>query len=78
LKSDVTLRVEAGATILGSTNIADYAMDTDRTMYNEPYMNRCLIFARNAKIFPSKMAAQLTGVENRFRTKATASAIARR
>ena len=49
LKSDVTLRVEAGAMILGSTNIADYATDTDRTMYNEPYMNRCLIFARDAK-----------------------------
>jgi len=32
-----------------STNIADYATDTDRTMYNEPYMNRCLIFARDAK-----------------------------
>ena len=49
LKSDVALRVETGATILGSTNIADYTTDTDRTMYNEPYMNRCLIFARNAK-----------------------------
>ena len=49
LKSDVTLRVEAGAMILGSTNIADYTTDTDRTMYNEPYMNRCLIFARDAK-----------------------------
>lgn len=49
LKSDVTLRIEAGAIILGSTNIADYATNTDRTMYNEPYMNRCLIFARDAK-----------------------------
>jgi polygalacturonase len=49
LKSNVTLRVEADAMILGSTNIADYTTDTDRTMYNEPYMNRCLIFARDAK-----------------------------
>jgi polygalacturonase len=49
LKSDVTLHIEAGAAILGSTNIADYTTDTDRTMYNEPYMNRCLIFARDAK-----------------------------
>jgi polygalacturonase len=49
LKSDVTLRVDSGAMILGSTNIADYTTDTDRTMYNEPYMNRCLIFARDAK-----------------------------
>jgi polygalacturonase len=49
LKSDVTLRVDSGAMILGSTNIADYTTDTDRTMYNEPYINRCLIFARDAK-----------------------------
>jgi polygalacturonase len=49
LKSGVTLHIEAGATMLGSTNIMDYATDTDRTMYNEPYMNRCLIFARDAK-----------------------------
>jgi hypothetical protein len=49
LKSDVTLRIERDASILGSTNIADYGTDTDRTMYNEPYMNRCLIFARDAK-----------------------------
>jgi len=48
LKNDVTLRVDSGAMILGSTNIADYTTDTDRTMYNEPYMNRCLIFARDA------------------------------
>ena len=49
LKSDVTLRVDFGAMILGSTNIADYTTDTDRTMYNEPYMNRCLIFAKDAR-----------------------------
>jgi polygalacturonase len=49
LKSDVTLHIETGAAILGSTNITDYATNTDRTMYNEPYMNRCLVFARNAK-----------------------------
>ena len=49
LKSDVTLRIEFGAMILGSTNIADYTTDTDRTMYNEPYMNHCLIFAKDAQ-----------------------------
>jgi polygalacturonase len=49
LKSNVALRIETGAAILGSTNIADYTTDTDRTMYNEPYMNRCLIFARDVK-----------------------------
>jgi polygalacturonase len=50
LKSNVNLRVESGAAILGSTNIADYTTDTDRTMYRgEPYMDRCLIFAKDAQ-----------------------------
>ncbi len=49
LRSNVTLRVEAGAAILGSANIADYATDTHRQMYkNEAHMDRCLIFARDA------------------------------
>lgn len=49
LKSNVNLRIEAGATILGSTKIADYTTDTDRTMYaGEPHMDRCLIFAKDA------------------------------
>ncbi len=49
LKSNLCLRIEAGAAILGSTRIADYATDTDRTMYRgEPHMDRCLIFARDA------------------------------
>ena len=39
LKNDVTLRVDSGATISGSANIADYTTDTDHTMYKEPYMN---------------------------------------
>lgn len=50
LKSNVCLRIEAGATILGSKNIEDYTTDTDRTMYiGEPHMDRCLIFARDAQ-----------------------------
>jgi Glycosyl hydrolases family 28 len=49
LKSNVCLHIDADATLLGSPRIADYTTDTDRTMYRgEPYMNRCLIFARNA------------------------------
>ncbi|MGC4235805.1 MAG: glycosyl hydrolase family 28 protein [Niabella sp.] len=49
LKSNVCLRIESGATLLGSKNIKDYATNTDRTMYRgEPYMNRCLIFANAA------------------------------
>lgn len=49
LKSNVNLRIEGGAVLLGSTAIADYTTDTDRTMYaGEPYMNRCLIFVKDA------------------------------
>ena len=50
LRSNVCLRVESGAVILGSTRIADYATDTDRSMYRgEPIMDRCLIFAKDAR-----------------------------
>ncbi len=49
LKSNVTLHIDDGATLLGSPHIEDYTTDTDRTMYRgEPYMNRCLIFAKGA------------------------------
>ena len=49
LKSDVCLRIEAGATILGSAHLADYATDTHKNMYkNEAHLDRCLLFARDA------------------------------
>jgi len=52
LKDFVTLHIENGATLLGSPNIKDYASDTHKNQYkNEPYMDKCLIFARNAKSF---------------------------
>ncbi|MGJ8737568.1 glycosyl hydrolase family 28-related protein, partial [Zobellia laminariae] len=44
LKDFVTLHIENGATLLGSSNYADYATDTHKNMYkNEPHMDRCLI-----------------------------------
>ncbi len=50
LKSNICLRVESGAAILGSTSIADCTTDTDRTIYcGEPYMYRCLIFAKDVQ-----------------------------
>ena len=50
LKSHVTLKVAAGAELLGSTDLKDYATDTFANQYkNEPHMDRCLIFARNAE-----------------------------
>jgi hypothetical protein len=49
LKDNVELHVASGAVLLGSTNIADYATDTHKNIYDgEPHMNRCLIFARGA------------------------------
>lgn len=50
LKSNVCLRVETDAVLLGSANLADYATDTHKNMYkNEAHMDRCLIFARDAR-----------------------------
>lgn len=50
LRSNVCLQIDAGAALLGSSNIQDYATNTDRNMYRgEPMMDRCLIFASDVK-----------------------------
>jgi len=50
LKSNVTLRIDNGTTLLGSNKIDDYATNTHKNMYRgEPHMDRCLIFAQEAK-----------------------------
>ncbi|MBD0403869.1 glycoside hydrolase family 28 protein [Flammeovirga sp. EKP202] len=52
LKDYVTLFVENGATLKGSPDINDYTKDTHKNRYkNEPHMDRCLIYAENAKFF---------------------------
>lgn len=52
LKDYVTLFIENGATLLGSPNYEDYATDTHKNTYkNETHMDRCLIFAHEAKSF---------------------------
>lgn len=52
MKDFVTLYLENGSTLLGSPNYKDYATDTHKNTYkNEPHMDRCLIFATNAKHF---------------------------
>ncbi|WP_298319465.1 glycosyl hydrolase family 28 protein [uncultured Aquimarina sp.] len=52
MKDFVTLHIQNGAVLLGSPNIEDYTTDTHKNMYkNEKHMDRCLIFARNAKSF---------------------------
>lgn len=50
LKDNVTLHIDNGTVLLGSPNYDDYATDTHKNMYkNEPHMDRCLIFAKDAK-----------------------------
>ena len=52
LKDFVTLHIENGAVLRGSPDIKDYTTDTHKNMYkNEPHMDRCLIFARDARSF---------------------------
>ncbi len=52
MKSFVSLHLENGAILLGSANINDYSTNTHKNMYkNEPHMDRCLIFAQEAKSF---------------------------
>ncbi|MCU1528085.1 MAG: polygalacturonase [Frondihabitans sp.] len=49
LRSNVTIRVDAPARILGSPDIADYATDTHHQRYrNESALDRCLIYAEDA------------------------------
>lgn len=50
LKDNVTLHIDQGAALLGSTKVADYATDTHKNIYaNESHMDRCLLFARKAQ-----------------------------
>ncbi len=52
LKDFVTLHIENGGVLLGSPDYQDYTTDTHKNMYkNETHMDRCLIFAKNAKNF---------------------------
>lgn len=50
LRDNVTLFVGNGTTLAGSTNINDYTTDTYKNMYKgEAHLDRCFIFARDAK-----------------------------
>ena len=50
LKSHVTLYIDNGTILQGSTNTSDYTTDTHHIMYrNETHMDRCLIYAENAE-----------------------------
>ncbi|TXG38616.1 glycoside hydrolase family 28 protein [Seonamhaeicola maritimus] len=62
LKDFVTLYLENGSVLLGSPDMADYTTDTHKNMYkNEPHMDRCLIFAKDAKSFSIKGEGTIDG-----------------
>ncbi|WP_165748794.1 glycoside hydrolase family 28 protein [Cellulophaga sp. Z1A5H] len=62
LKNFVTLYIENGAVLLGSPNYEDYTTDTHKNRYkNEPHMDRCLIFASDAKYFAIKGLGTIDG-----------------
>jgi hypothetical protein len=50
LKSNVTLCLAANATILGSTNLADYATGIERCGFTQhSYIDKCLVYAAKAE-----------------------------
>lgn len=52
MKSNVTLNIDASATLLASPNIGDYAADVHHNRYrNETALDRCFIFAEDAENF---------------------------
>ncbi|WP_405398779.1 glycoside hydrolase family 28 protein [Maribacter sp. Asnod2-G09] len=62
LKNFVTLYIENGGVLLGSPDIEDYTTDTHKNTYkNEPHMDRCLIFARDATYFAIKGLGTIDG-----------------
>lgn len=74
LKDFVTLHIENGATLLGSPDYADYTTDTHYNTYkNEPHMDRCMIFAKNAKSFAIEGYGTINGngSPKNFNTKGT-------
>lgn len=62
LKDFVTLKVDNGATLLGSSNINDYSGNTHKNMYkNEPHMDKCLIYAEDAQSIAIKGYGTING-----------------
>jgi len=62
LKDHVNLHVAGGAALLGSTSIGDYATDTGKMMYKqESRLDRCLIFAKDAKSISIEGSAVIDG-----------------
>ena len=49
IKDDVTLQVPGRAVILGSKELANYSPDTGHCSYANEALDRCLIYAKNAR-----------------------------
>lgn len=65
LKTNVTLYLEAGATILGSTNIADYALPSGSAFKGEAEQNH-LIFAKDAENVTLRGPGRIDGQGSTF------------
>ncbi len=62
LKSNVTLRIESGATLRANGDIATYPTDTHKNMYkNEPHMDRCFLYASDAHNFSLEGSGTIDG-----------------
>ncbi len=66
LKDNVTLHIDNGTALPGSNRYSDYSTDTHKNMYkNEPHLNRCFIFAKDAKSIAIEGNGTIDGNGNR-------------
>jgi polygalacturonase len=61
LKSDVTLNIQANAEIVGTTQLAEYGNDTGISPYYPEDLDKCLIYAKDAKNITLTGAGSING-----------------
>jgi polygalacturonase len=61
LKSNVTLKVEAQAEIVGTTHLDQYGSDTGISPYYPEDLDKCLIYAKDAKNITLTGAGSING-----------------
>lgn len=70
LKSNVNLRIEAGARLLASKDIQDYREDVHYNRYrNEQALDRCLIYAEDAENIELTGSGEINGNSEAFPNK---------